>query len=955
MENIEKAQSALCSLIEASLDGDTEKVAKIMHKNEILLSNETDCLISQIIKNAQLNKDEFIETGFSRLRIWLKTARQEFSGAYKPPLKLRRVLEQIDEYMYNFQEKGDVGLLKLIIDKLKKIENTKGFPQYNVNVKCDIYNNLGLSNYYIYLSTGRQKRIKAAYHYLSLVINMLDKENSNYFGTLSNLSIIIRILYESTGNISYLEHALYIASLSLETKNDLSDLPVFLNNYSSLYMEYFERTGDFKILQQACDDFCYVFNQLPYESSKLYIPATNLGMALFKKYNYTNNKADLLEAINFLTIAKHKADKGGADLSGILNNLGIALKNKYILLENQNDLLESIKLIKQAISYCSDSSHEVVMYYHNIGLCLYILYKKTNHYPNKEESLKYFKQGIVSGLNINRSAAFSSLMTLLTLSFLHKDWITLLESYLYFPQLAQHLITTQNFCQHKEFWLKDMQGITTKSAYAFAQLNQPQQATEALEQGQARLLSESLAITRTDLSALQNTEHAHLYQTYQETTQRWHWAQQHKPEELRNIREQLDGIIEQIRAVPDYADFLKPSGWADIELAAKDTPLLYVLATEHGGLALLVQRDAEVQSLWLPNFTETALQEMLQSYLAAYNAWLSADAENHNSAFANWCKALETTTHRLWDVIFAPLQNDLPEAFVLIPAGALNLLPLHAAWTADDSIANGKRYALDNWHIRYVPNARSLHTASSLRVQTRCEKMLAIENPELDENIKYAPHVTANLQQHFPHCTPYNDAQAAHDKVLAALAAYDIINFYCHGKTIPDDPLQSVLVLADKPLTLETLLKADKLNARLVTLCACETGVPGTKLPDEVVSLAAGLLQAGVAGVVSSLWSVADFTTMLLINRFYQLWREDYPEQPAQALRHAQQWVRDSSLADFRAYFQTQMQQGGTAGQVAEALYRHFHSPQAGFAFADPQLRPFAHPFYWAAFNYVGV
>ena len=86
------------------------------------------------------------------------------------------------------------------------------------------------------------------------------------------------------------------------------------------------------------------------------------------------------------------------------------------------------------------------------------------------------------------------------------------------------------------------------------------------------------------------------------------------------------------------------------------------------------------------------------------------------------------------------------------------------------------------------------------------------------------------------------------------------------------------------------------------------------------------------------------------MNRFYQLWREDCPDNPAEALRRAQQWIRDSSLADFRAYFQTQMQQN----PIAVELYRHFaHDPR--FAFADPQQRPFAHPFYWAAFGYVGV
>ena len=52
------------------------------------------------------------------------------------------------------------------------------------------------------------------------------------------------------------------------------------------------------------------------------------------------------------------------------------------------------------------------------------------------------------------------------------------------------------------------------------------------------------------------------------------------------------------------------------------------------------------------------------------------------------------------------------EEVVLIPAGLLNLLPLHAAWTEDTTTPSGRRYALDNWRIRYAPNARALKAVS---------------------------------------------------------------------------------------------------------------------------------------------------------------------------------------------------------------------------------------------------
>jgi CHAT domain-containing protein len=60
-------------------------------------------------------------------------------------------------------------------------------------------------------------------------------------------------------------------------------------------------------------------------------------------------------------------------------------------------------------------------------------------------------------------------------------------------------------------------------------------------------------------------------------------------------------------------------------------------------------------------------------------------------------------------------------------------------------------------------------------------------------------------------------------------------------------------------------------SARLVTLSACETGITDVVKgsADEFVGLPAGLMLAGVPCVVSSLWSVPDISTAILMRRFY--------------------------------------------------------------------------------------
>jgi CHAT domain-containing protein len=164
--------------------------------------------------------------------------------------------------------------------------------------------------------------------------------------------------------------------------------------------------------------------------------------------------------------------------------------------------------------------------------------------------------------------------------------------------------------------------------------------------------------------------------------------------------------------------------------------------------------------------------------------------------------------------------------------------------------------------------------------------------------------------------------------VLATLPHHTVLHFACHGSADFDSPLDSGLLMAnDETLSLRDFFNLD-LQVRLATLSACETGLPGLTLPDEVVSLPTGLLQAGVAGVVASLWSVADSSTMLLMVKFYDLWRKQNLA-PSEALRQAQIWLRDSPEGEFEA--------------LSVGLYT-----------VTPEQRCFEHPFYWAAFSYTG-
>jgi tetratricopeptide (TPR) repeat protein len=198
------------------------------------------------------------------------------------------------------------------------------------------------------------------------------------------------------------------------------------------------------------------------------------------------------------------------------------------------------------------------------------------------------------------------------------------------------------------------------------------------------------------------------------------------------------------------------------------------------------------------------------------------------------------------------------------------------------------------------------------------------------------------------------------------LGRYRFIHLATHGEVEDAWPLRSAVILArdrlpdplaqlqagqpayDGRLTAQEILEHWQLHSELVTLSACQTALGKYEKGEGFVGFAQALLLAGSRSVCLSLWKVDDTATALLMQRFYANLtgrREDSKAPPgkAEALAEAKRWLRDLS-ADEAQRLAAALREGAARGKI---------EPRAPAAVRN-EVRPYAHPYYWAAFVLIG-
>jgi CHAT domain-containing protein/tetratricopeptide (TPR) repeat protein len=422
------------------------------------------------------------------------------------------------------------------------------------------------------------------------------------------------------------------------------------------------------------------------------------------------------------------------------------------------------------------------------------------------------------------------------------------------------------------------------------------------------------------------------------------YGEAHKdPAKIAAITRALDAADEEFRTVrrqvhdqnPRYAAFRYPEA-IDLRHTQEHLPeravlLEYTLGNEESFLFAVTRHDYLLARL--PAAPQlTARIRALREAVAAGPG---------RAALSNYWVAAQS----LYRDLVRPANRLLAGRTELIVAadGILNYLPFAALVRSQDpapaTIDPAQLpYLVRSYAIGYVPSASVLGVLRRQRTAVASAKMfLAYADPnvrglaQIDERgqtaelRRFAPLANSRAEvKRIARLYPpdgvdvrVGESASEQDVKNRSLEHYRTIQFAVHGLLNEDNPQYSGLALtrpSNRASEDDGLLQVYeifnlKLNADLVVLSACQTGLGKNVKGEGLVGLTQAFFYAGARSVAASLWNVDDRSTADLMVQFHRHLRSGNLEQ-AQALRRAQLDLIERT--------------------------------------------PFAHPYYWAPFVLIG-
>ncbi|MCB0564521.1 MAG: CHAT domain-containing protein [Phaeodactylibacter sp.] len=316
---------------------------------------------------------------------------------------------------------------------------------------------------------------------------------------------------------------------------------------------------------------------------------------------------------------------------------------------------------------------------------------------------------------------------------------------------------------------------------------------------------------------------------------------------------------------------------------------------------------------------EEGLPDAVRKFRESIYGWSQSQGDSLARQYADY-------GYQLYQRLVQPVAHLLPEHLIIIPDGILEYVPFEAllrqATPPGTQSYASYPYLIRDHQISYAHSAQLLQEMKATDYQAPRQWILAFapsfqDPPSLENtlasrrrslgrlmnNVKEVQSIKSLLRTRI-----YKGTDATRERFLADAPHYSIIHLATHAKANDEEGEYSYLAFTEIPDSLQNELLYAKdlyslrLQAEMVVLSACESGVGELRRGEGVISLARGFSYAGAKSLVTTLWRVSDRESAVLMQLFYRQLKEGKPKD--EALRVAKlQFIDQNNGARAHPFF----------------------------------------------------
>ncbi|CAE6501068.1 unnamed protein product [Rhizoctonia solani] len=716
---------------------------------------------------------------------------------------------------------------------------------------------------------------------------------------LSNLGGSHLARFDRLGELKDIDKAIEYGNRALTlTPDDHPDSITSLSVLAGSYMHRFQRLKDVGDITESIELQMRALSLCSDDNSHLADVLNNLGTTWCMLFERTSDPDLLEKGIEHQSRALSLTPDDHPSLATRLYHLGGCHSLRYGHFKMQQDAEIAIEYCSRALALTPNGHPWQLNIMGGLAQSLLQLYNHTGDQAHIQRSQDSY-----------RSASQSSTTSPRLRFRIAKDWARLTSKY--YPQNCIEAYQTIIDLLPQFIWLgaatdqryEDLsmtEMLAENAASAAIRSTQYELALEWLEHARCVVWNQTLML-RSPLDQLQSVD-PQLGHRLQSLAKQLHDAGSKSreaqtpfsvsmtPEEVaqqhRLLAKEYDELLAQARHLPGFEDFLRPMKAQDLFRAARNGPVVVINCHTDCCDALVIQQEqAKVSRIPLTAFSESKAKEFRRKMTASLRRKGVRERGFKMQQEPGYKDGMPIVLASLWYDIVKPIlefmgymSNNASEGLPHItwcPTGTLSFLPLHAAGDYDVPRSRVFDYVISS----YTPTLTALLTSTPRPLNSNC-RVLAIGQAATPGRSPL-PGTTKELEfleAHAQHDTQFSqlmDHQATVTAVLDAMEQHDWVHLACHAHQNLKDPTKSGFFLHDGTLDIATINRRSFKNKGLAFLSACQTATGDENLPDEAVHLASGMLMAGYASVIATMWSVHDEDAPLVADKVYaQLMKE---------------------------------------------------------------------------------